>query len=100
MKQWRTAQKARWLEVEAARTQEGQPKVRGPPGWGVTTPVTGPPARHRGVRCTGLICPISKLYAVRCGRCRGPVAARCQWQKNFVTIVTRLGLKTGGKLIP
>jgi hypothetical protein len=28
------------------------------------------------------------------------VAAQCRRQKNFVTIVTRRGLKTGGKLIP
>jgi hypothetical protein len=51
-------------------------------------------------RGSGLICPMSKFYAIRNGRCRRRVAARCQWQKNFVTIVTRLGLKNGGKLIP
>src|SRR5258707_406975 len=43
---------------------------------------------------------LSKLYVIQIGRCRGHVASRRHRQKNFVTIVTRLGLKTGGKLIP
>ncbi len=48
-------------------------------------------------RRSGLIYPVSKLCAIRHGRCRHRVATQCHTQKNFVTIVTRLGPKAGGK---